>query len=76
MKRKAAVYVSTWRKRGYPDDIPDEVPDELSALCLAPSYKALAIALLKNDHSMQSLGFTPKLAPAYMRIKKARKELV
>jgi predicted phosphoadenosine phosphosulfate sulfurtransferase len=63
------IYVKQWERRGYPEGIPDEVPDELTALKLAPSYKALAIAILKNDHSMQSLGFTPQKGPAYMAIK-------
>jgi predicted phosphoadenosine phosphosulfate sulfurtransferase len=71
MRRKALSYVKTWEGRGYAAGIPDEVPDELSALQLAPSYKAIAIAILKNDHSMQSLGFSPKKGPAYMAIKAA-----
>lgn len=69
MKRKALTYIKQWEGRGYPGGIPDEVPYELSSLNLAPSYKALAIAIMKNDHSMQSLGFSPKKGPAYMAIK-------
>ena len=51
-------YVETWKKRGYPDDIPDEVPNELMRQGLAPSYKAIAIAILKNDLKLESLGFS------------------
>ena len=70
MKRKINRYISTWKKQGYSDDIPDECPDELMNLLLAPSYKAIAIAIMKNDHSMKSLGFTPKKSEYYHTLKK------
>ena len=56
-KAKIAHYLTTWSKQGYSSDIPDDVPDELMHERLAPSYKAIAIALLRNDHALQSLGF-------------------
>jgi predicted phosphoadenosine phosphosulfate sulfurtransferase len=70
MKKKINSYIYLWKKRDYELDIPDEVPDELMNLNLAPSYKAIALAILKNDHSMQSLGFTPKPSKIYSVIKK------
>ena len=54
---RIASYVKTWQALGYPEGIPDEVPDALMNECLAPSYKAICIALLKNDHSLTTLGF-------------------
>jgi predicted phosphoadenosine phosphosulfate sulfurtransferase len=33
------------------------VPKRVAESCRAPSYKALAIAILKNDHTLKSLGF-------------------
>jgi predicted phosphoadenosine phosphosulfate sulfurtransferase len=39
-------------------------------LALAPSYKAICFAILKNDHSMQSLGFSPRPSPWYMELKR------
>ena len=63
-------YVRTWKRRGYPLDIPDEVPDELMRLGLAPSYKAIACALLKNDLALHSLGFTSPVSPYYGALKR------
>lgn len=59
----ALKYVELWKHRGYSDDIPDKVPDTIMHNGLAPSYKAIAIALLKNDTRLASLGmeaFTSK----------------
>jgi len=28
--------------------------------CRAPSYKAIALAVLRNDHNLHSLGFTER----------------
>ena len=39
------------------------------ALNLAPSYKAIAIAILKNDVSGESLGFTAKRSDWYYHLK-------
>lgn len=58
MSQKADQYIKTWMDRGYADDIPDEVPAELMALQVAPSYKAICLAVLRNDHAMTSLGFS------------------
>lgn len=63
-------YVKTWRSRGYSNDIPDEVPDDLMELCLAPSYKAIAFAILKNDHACISLGQERRSSEWYGAIKR------
>lgn len=55
---------------GYPDGIPDVIPDELMRLNLAPSYKAIAIAILKNDHPLKSLGFEPNNSVWYSVLKR------
>lgn len=70
MKQKIEQYVRTWETRGYRDGIPDEVPLELMHLRLAPSYKAIAIAILKNDASCKSLGFTAKVSLYYSALKR------
>lgn len=57
MRDRIDKYIKEWRLRGYLDDIPDEVPDALMDENLAPSYKAIAIAILRNDHHMTALGF-------------------
>lgn len=56
--------------RGYSDGIPDEVPLRLMQLRKAPSYKAICIAILKNDTSMASLGFTPTSSKWYSELKR------
>jgi predicted phosphoadenosine phosphosulfate sulfurtransferase len=37
---------------------------------LAPSYKQIAIAILKNDHALQSLGFSVEPSAWYIAIKR------
>ena len=65
-----ARYLAIWQQRGYPDGIPEEVPLALMRGNLAPSYRAIAIAILKNDASMQSLGFTPRRSRWYDELKR------
>lgn len=63
-------YIELWRGKGYPDDIPDEVPYQLSELGLAPSYKEIAIAILKNDHDLKILGFSAGFKSKYYSVLK------
>ena len=42
-------------------------------LGLAPSYQAICIAILKNDHALQTLGFSAPTSMFYGALK--RKEL-
>lgn len=45
-----------WEDRCYEKGIPDEVPAKLLFSGRAPSWKALAVCLLSNDHQFQRLG--------------------
>ena len=63
-------YVSGWRSKGYSDDIPDEVPEVLMRLNLAPSYKSIAYAILKNDVNLLTLGFSPTASDWYSFLKR------
>jgi predicted phosphoadenosine phosphosulfate sulfurtransferase len=67
---KIEDYINKWKEQGYPIDIPDEVPNELMKNNLAPSYKAIAIAILKNDHGLLTLGNTAKPSKWYSFFKK------
>jgi len=69
-RKRVQEYLKAWRERGYSDDIPDEVPIELADELLAPSYKAIAIALLNNDMQLTSLGFEPKVSKWYSVLKR------
>ena len=68
--KKVAEYIAKWKTMGYSDDIPDEVPDILMQLGLAPSYKQIAICILKNDLQFTGLGFTPKCSEWYGVLKR------
>ncbi len=70
MKEKINQYVKTWESRCYSDGIPDEAPKELEVRGKVPSYRRIAIAILKNDYSLKSLGFTPKKSKYYDHYKK------
>jgi predicted phosphoadenosine phosphosulfate sulfurtransferase len=67
-------YVDEWKKKGYSDDIPDVVPDVLQRELLAPSYKAIASAILKNDIQLLSCGFTGKESLWYGELKRVELE--
>ena len=57
-----------WKNRCYTNDIPDESPKELGDK--VPSYKKIAMAILKNDNQLTSLGFTPKESDYYGHYKR------
>lgn len=57
---KVSIYEKMWEKRCYFRGIPDEVPAKIAKSMRAPSYKALALCILKNDLHLTSLGFSPK----------------
>lgn len=67
---KINQYIEQWKRRGYVDDIPDEVPMPLMRLNLAPSYKAIACAILSNDVAFKSLGFEGIPSDWYGALKK------
>jgi predicted phosphoadenosine phosphosulfate sulfurtransferase len=53
---RAKEYISKWKARCYSDDIPDELPRKLQESGRAPSYRAIAEAVLKNDLMLNSIG--------------------
>jgi len=74
MKAKIGTYITQWSRQGYADGIPDEVPDILMRLRLAPSYKAIALAILQNDVTLSSLGFSGTPTPWYGELKRVELE--
>lgn len=52
--------MQAWKERCYFDDIPDEVTNLLISSGRVPSYKAIALCLLKNDMLLKGLGFEGK----------------
>jgi predicted phosphoadenosine phosphosulfate sulfurtransferase len=67
---RARRYIRYWKERGYEKGIPEEVPNLLMKKGLAPSYKALCFALLKNDMPLLSLGFPPAYSEWYGTFKR------
>lgn len=62
-------YIQIWKSRCYNDDIPDYVPDRLMNSQRVPSYKAIALCLLNNDHSLKRLGINIKISKYYYELK-------
>jgi len=57
-----------WEERCYKNGIPDEAPFELKDKI--PSYKKIAMALLKNDFHLISLGYSQKKTKYYSILKR------
>jgi predicted phosphoadenosine phosphosulfate sulfurtransferase len=68
MRKKIANYISTWKKRCYTDGIPDEGPHEI--FDKVPSYKRIAITILKNDYALKTLGVVQKKSMLYNELKR------
>lgn len=70
MVTKIYSYIRLWECRCYGSGIPDECEREIESNQLAPSYRQIAIAILKNDYQLKSLGFDGKVSQYYNRLKK------
>lgn len=64
---KIILFEKWWMDRGYPDGIPDEAPYALEAKRLAPSWRRVCKALLRNDYWCKGLGFSQHKSPAYQK---------
>jgi len=68
--------LAMWENRCYSNGIPDEAPESLAKQGRVPSYKAIAMAILKNDHVLKSLGMgvgESETSETLMAIKKEEK---
>lgn len=70
MVDKIHQYVRLWENRCYHSGIPDELPIEIEKNLLAPSYRKIALAILKNDTALKTLGFEPRRSKYYDQLKK------
>ena len=68
--KRVKKYIETWQDRCYSNGIPEEVPPGLATRNIAPSYKAIAIALLKNDMNLTALGFSSRQSDWYGVLKR------
>jgi predicted phosphoadenosine phosphosulfate sulfurtransferase len=69
-KSKIKKYIYDWEKKGYINGIPDEAPSELEKRGLVPSYRMICIAIIKNPHNLESLGFQRQKCNIYQEIKR------
>jgi len=74
MKKKILNYINEWEKRCYKDGIPDEAPLRLEQLNKVPSYKAIVRAIIKNDITLKTLGFTQSKCKSYHELKRIELE--
>lgn len=65
-RAKIEEYIRTWEKRCYPNGIPDEVDYTINHL--VPSYKKIAICILKNDY--EEIGYIGKESIYYGILKR------
>jgi predicted phosphoadenosine phosphosulfate sulfurtransferase len=68
-EKKILAYIKKWEGRGYSNGIPDEADANLEALIKAPSYRAICMAIVKNDVQLTSLGYSRPKSFAYMTLK-------
>ena len=61
-------YCEKWEHRCYTNGIPDEAPVEIADK--VPCYKKIAIAILKNDLNLSSLGYEKKHSKYYDVLKR------
>lgn len=64
IQTKVDWYHAYWAVRGYAD-LPEEVPAEVTRKQYAPSWKAIAVAILSNDVALQSIGFSGPYSQYY-----------
>lgn len=58
-------YCKSWENRGYEDGISGAVPENLERRNIAPSWKALSKAILKNDYWFRSVNMIQPFSKTY-----------
>ena len=66
-------YCKSWEQRGYEDGICYTVPDNIEKRNIAPSWKAIAKAILKNDYWFRSVNMTQPFSKTYGEYLKIKK---
>ncbi len=70
MKIKINNWILTWQKRGYEQGIPMRADETLESLGKVPSYRRICKAILKNDMTLRSLGFSKPASEIYNALKR------
>lgn len=71
--KRFRVFIRWWKRRGYADGIPDESPAVLENKGLAPSYRRICKALLRNDYWCKGLKFSQPKSDVYKAFVKQKK---
>lgn len=66
-RAKIFKFKEWWKVKGYPDGIPDESDYALEVKRLAPSWRRICKALLRNDFWCKGLSFTQHKSDAYKK---------
>jgi len=69
-KQKIEGYIGQWENRCYSDGIPDVGPMELEQNGLIPSYRRICNAILKNDNTLKTLGYSQSKCKSYNQLKR------
>lgn len=64
---KVDVFRKWWMDRGYPEGIPDSADPSLEAKKMAPSWRRICKAILRNDYWCKTLGFSQHKSGSYER---------
>lgn len=67
--------MGVWERRCYFDGIPNSLPKGLRATTRVPSYQAIAMAILRNDHNLYSVGFSERESELVSMLIRESKEL-
>jgi len=69
-------YCKSWENRGYGDGICNIVPDNIERRNIAPSWKAISKAILKNDYWFRSINMTQPFSKTYGEYLKIRDGII
>lgn len=58
-------FCKSWEKRGYEDGIMYQCPNNIEARMLAPSWRMICRAILKNDYWFRSIGMSQPFSKTY-----------
>jgi predicted phosphoadenosine phosphosulfate sulfurtransferase len=74
LTEKIEAYTKRWEARCYSDGIPDEVPRKLEQSGRLPSYRAIAMCILRNDLQLRGIGFSGEESQLVKDLRSIKKE--
>ena len=68
MKDRIEKYIRDWERKCYSNGLPDAAPPEIKDL--VPSYKLIALSILRNDYALKALGFQQPKSKVYSALER------